>query len=132
MTNLQHHAIVSDALLASFHKWGSRHAIFKRMYKKVPESAFIIVKHGFNEMHAYTPSAFNLWWVKNHARYTKRGVTLSNGRTKPQTTAIVIRQEHKQKLEQLVYQFLTDYVRGKLDRKNPADQIRSAEASSGA
>lgn len=102
----QEQSIIVGALTSSFHKWAANHPRFKALYKKIPKTYSDIIHAGLSEMHDITPGAFHLWWVKNHMRFGKRN---ANDKGVP-----IYREKYKRDINQLMYHFLTDYVRGKL------------------
>lgn len=102
------HAVIVRAMLTSFHKWATKHTTYGKVYKKIPQHYNQILEDAFVEMHTHTPSSADLWWVKNHMRYSKRLASGKDG--KP-----IYREEHKRRVRELIYHFLTDYCRGKLD-----------------
>jgi hypothetical protein len=101
-------SVIAGALVGAFHRWAGKHPRLKNLYKKIPRDYSVIIEAAFVEMHDISPGAFDLWWVKQHMRWGKRLCSDDKGR-------MLYREEHKRNIRQLMYHFLTDYCRGKLE-----------------
>jgi hypothetical protein len=77
----------------------------KGLYRKIPRDYSVVVESAFSEMDDVTPAAYEMWWVRNHMRYSNRIAG-----------AGAYRKDHLRNLHQLMQLFLSDYVRGKLER----------------
>lgn len=89
---------LGSALELSLDTWAKK-SRYARMWASIPTEVKIIAGDAFKEMQAIEPAWWARWWDINHNRYIRiKGVT----------------QYNLNKLHQVMYFFLTDFVRGNL------------------
>lgn len=99
------HEVRARALREAFDIWGrslikSKHPKLAKVFDRVTEEHYILIDDAFLEMDDHKPGSYDWWWANNHKRYSKK---------------ITNRQERT--VHELMYHFLTDYVRGRLGKK---------------
>ena len=102
---------IAIALQKSFHLWGQRNKIFKRIYSKMPKEYWAIPEDAIAEMNTTRVIDFDLWYMKNAYRYKQ------------------LRQESKTLVFSMTQQFFADYSRGelKLERDTPKKGTRATK-----
>lgn len=105
-------------LRASFDSWGKHHSKFSGMYKSLDKNILIIGHTGLQEMEVPKPGSWEVWWALNHNRFIReKGV----------------RQRDLITLHELMYNYLTDLSRGKLEelsdgRRKAKNKIESSSS----
>lgn len=95
-------AITSNPLarnvFAGFQNWASTDLVYKPTYKKIHAESFVVITDALQEMPDYRPTTYESWWNENEQRYTK-----------------TVKYEQVRYMRELMYTFLTKYVRGTLN-----------------
>lgn len=97
--------VIAIALFESFKEWGSKDPQYKKLYKKLNETSFDIVTSAFDELEIHKPGQYDFWWANQHMRWIKK---ISNEQTRL--------------VHELMYQFLTRYARGQLEKRRPTKE----------
>ncbi len=100
--------VIAIALFESFKTWGSKDPQYKKLYRKLKDESFDIITSAFDELDIYKPGQYDYWWTNQHMRWIK---TVSNEQTRL--------------VHELMYQFLTRYARGQLEKRKPKEKIKT-------
>lgn len=90
---------LSGALRVSFDNWGKQSSVYKDLFKSLRKETLVIASKFFEEAQSLKPGTYEVWWAKEHNRFIK---------------------DHKQRelllLHEIMYNFLTEFARGTLER----------------
>jgi len=97
MTDLLPQTMLGRVLAQSFKNWASKDSRYKSMYKKLPPDAFTVINDFLLTEENHKPGTYDFWWANEHMRY--KGM---------------VKDEVMRNVHELMYHFLTKYVRGTL------------------
>jgi hypothetical protein len=110
MTHTDMTAMLKTALVA----WASKSRGYGPLFAKLSAGAHEIMARALSEMRVLKPGMFDWWWANEHMRFagtcSQRELTL---------------------VHEIMYYFLTDLARGRLEAKEDADKAGKADGISG-
>jgi hypothetical protein len=104
-------SVMATAMMEGFKMWGSKDPKYKPVFKKLGSECFEVIGDVFSELDVYKPGIYEMWWANNHMRYRKK---VSN--------------EQARLVHELMYHFLSKYVRGELNEKGSRSRKHNGTA----
>jgi len=88
--------ILAEAIKASFYEWAKTHC--KNQIAKIEKETFEIIEYAIDEMQAYKPGSYDVWWTVDHVKFKING-------------------KQQRLMHEVMFHFLTDYAHGRLGKK---------------